>query len=168
VAWRVRATKFGDEVPEMKRKSNIAATIIAICLITTATHAQRSGGSLVLRFRAPFAFTVDNRMLAAGEYEVTQLSQFVLSVRNVENQTSAFEHVEPAGSKADGRARTVFHRYGEAYFLATISNGSWQSTYAFGRSNKEKELVRNTPTLQPEVVSVLSRPTAVSADVGRK
>jgi hypothetical protein len=154
----------------MKCKWNVslAVTMIAICLIATATHAQRSSGPLVLRFRAPFPFTVNDTTFPAGEYEVRQPTQFMLSLRNVKNQASAMEQVEPASSKADGRAKTVFHRYGGAYFLAAISDGSWQSSYDFARSNKEKELARNSPTRQPEVVSVLSKPTAVSADVGRK
>jgi len=151
-----------------KRNLSLAITIIAICLITTAAHAQRSTGPLVLRFRVPFSFTVNDTAFPAGEYEVRQPTQFILSLRNVENQASALEHVEPASSEADVRARTVFHRYGGEYFLAAISDGSWQSTYDFGRSNKEKELARNGPTRQPEVVSVLSKPTAVTADVGRK
>jgi hypothetical protein len=149
----------------MKCQRNVIVTIIAICLVSAASHAQSS--NLVLRFRVPFPFTVANTTFVAGEYEVTQPSQFVLAVRSVENQSSAFQQVEPAGSQADGRARTVFDRCGGTYFLAAISDGSWQSTYGFGRSNKEKELVRNSPTRQPEVVSVLSKPTAVTADVGR-
>jgi hypothetical protein len=120
-----------------KRNLSLAVTIIAICLITTAAHAQKSTGPLVLRFRVPFPFTVKDTTLPAGEYEVRQTTQFILALRNVENQASALEQVEPADSEADGRARTVFHRYGEAYFLAAISDGSWQSTYDFGRSNKE-------------------------------
>jgi hypothetical protein len=151
-----------------KRNLSLAVTIIAICLITTAAHAQRSPGPLVLRFRVPFPFTVMDKTIPAGEYEVRQPTQFILALRNVENQVSAFEQVAPASSEADGRARAVFHRYGEAYFLAAISDGSWQSTYDFGRSTKEKELAGNSPTRQPEVVSVLSNPTAVTADVGRK
>jgi hypothetical protein len=147
---------------------SLAVTIIAICLITTATRAQRSGGPLVLRFRAPFPFTVMNKTFAAGEYEVRQPTQFILALRNVENQAFAFEQVEPAGSEADRRARTVFHRYGEAYFLAAISDGSWQSTYDFGRSNKEEELTGKSPTRQPEVVSVLSNGTVVTAEIDRK
>jgi hypothetical protein len=78
--------------------------------------------------------------------------------------------VQPAGSsnKADGRARTVFHRYGAAYFLAAISDGSWQSNYAFAWSNKEKELAGKSTTRRPEVVSALSNGTVVSADIGRE
>jgi hypothetical protein len=150
----------------MKCKLNVAVMIIAMCLITTATHAQRL--HLVLRFRVPFPFNVENTTFPAGEYEVTQPGQFTLSVRNVENQSSVLELVEPAGSasKADGQAKTVFHRYGGAYFLAAISDGSWRSTYAFRRSNKETELAKQSPTRQPEVVSALSNGTVV--DGGQK
>jgi hypothetical protein len=153
---------------KMKCKGNVALTIIAICLIATATHAQT--GNLVLHFRVPFPFTVANITFAAGEYEVTQPARFTLALRNVENQASAFEHVQPASSskEADGRARALFHRYGGTYFLAAISDGSWQSTYDFRRSNKEQQLTDNTPTRQPEVVSVLSNGTVVSADIGRR
>ena len=151
----------------MKHILHLAVSIIAICLITTATHAQ--SGNLVLRFRVPFPFTVHDVTFAAGEYEVTQPSHFILSLRNVENQASAFEHVQPASSskEADGRARALFHRYGGTYFLAAISDGSWQSTYNFGRSNKEEQLTDNTPTRQPEVVSVLSNGTVVP-HIGRE
>ena len=152
----------------MKSKWNLVATMIAICLITSATHAQI--GSLKVRFHVPFPFTVENKTLAAGEYEVTQPAQFMLGLRNVENQASAFEHVQPAGSskEVEGRARAVFHRYGESYFLTAVSDGSWQSTYDFDRSNKEAELIAKDPTRQPEVVTALSNGTVVTADVGRK
>lgn len=151
------------------RNVSLVLTIIAICLITATTHAQKSG-TLVLRFRVPFPFTVENTTLAAGEYEVRQPTQFILALRNVESQAFAFEHVQAAGSskEVDGRASAVFHRYGEAYFLAAISDGSWQSTYDFERSSIEKELTRKSPRRQPEVVSVLSNGNVVPADIGRK
>ena len=152
----------------MKCKRNRAATIIAICLITAAAHAQSR--ILVLRFRVPFPFTVKNTTFAAGEYEVTQPGQFILALRNVENQVSTFEHVTPAGSKkeAGARAIAVFHRYGGAYFLATISDGSWQATYDLERSNKEKMLTDKIPAGQPEVVRIFSNGTIVAADIGRQ
>jgi len=153
---------------KMKCKLNVVATMIAICLITSATHAQ--SGSLKVRFHVPFPFTVENKTLAAGEYEVTQPAQFMLGLRNVENQASAFEHVQPAGSskEVEGRARAVFHRYGKSYFLTAVSDGSWQSTYDFDRSNKEAELIAKDPTRQPEVLTALSNGTVVTAEIGRK
>ena len=152
----------------MKYKCNVVATMIVICLMTSATYAQ--SGSLKVRFHVPFPFTVENKTFAAGEYEVTQPTQFMLGLRNVENQASAFEHVQPAGSskEVDGRARAVFHRYGKSYFLAAVSDGSWQSTYDFDKSNKEAELIAQDPTRQPQVVTALSNGTVVSAEIGRK
>ena len=124
----------------------------------------------MLRFGVPFPFTVENKTFAAGEYEVTQPTQFMLILRNVENQASAFEHVQPARSskEVDRRARAVFHRYGKSYFLVAVSDGSWQSTYDFDRSNEEAELVAKDPTRQLEVVAALSNGTVVTAEIGRK
>jgi hypothetical protein len=152
----------------MKYKCNVAATMIAICLMTTATYAQ--SGSLKVRFHVPFPFTVENKTFAAGEYEVTQPTQFMLSLRNVENHSSAFEHVQPAGSskEVDGRARALFHRYGKSYFLAAVSDGSWQSTYDFDKSNKEAELIAQDPTRKPEVVTAPSNGMVITADRGPK
>jgi hypothetical protein len=152
----------------MKYKCNVVATMIVICLMTSATYAQ--SGSLKVRFHVPFPFTVENKTFAAGEYEVTQPTQFMLGLRNVENQASAFEHVQPAGSSKDvgGRARAVFHRYGKSYFLAAVSDGSWQSTYDFDKSNKEAELIAEDPTRQPEVVTAPSTGMVVIADRARK
>lgn len=152
----------------MKYKCNVVATMIVICLMTTATYAQ--SGSLKVRFHVPFPFTVENKTFAAGEYEVTQPTQFMLGLRNVDNQASAFEHVQPAGSskEVDGRARAVFHRYGKSYFLAAVSDGSWQSTYDFDKSNKEAELIAEDPTRKPEVVTAPSNGMVVTADRGPK
>jgi len=53
----------------MKRILLLAAATFAICLMTTASHAQAE--QLKLRFHIPFPFTVENTTFAAGEYEVT-------------------------------------------------------------------------------------------------
>jgi hypothetical protein len=152
----------------MKCTRNLKVTLLAICLITTAAHAQSS--ALPHRFRVPFPFTTENRTFPAGEYEVTQFSSFILTFRNLRDQSSSLVHVQPTGSKEekDGRGRAIFHRYGGSYFLATISAGSSQSNYDLGRSKKEDQLADKSPMRQPQVVSVLSSGTVVAADIGRK
>ena len=147
----------------MKCKCNVLATMIVMCLMTTATYAQT--GSLKVRFHVPFPFTVENSAFAAGDYEVTQPTQFMLVLRNLENQASALEHVQPAGSRkeVDGQARVLFHRYGGSYFLAVVSDGSLEATYDFDKSNKETELIAQDPTRRPEVVTAPSKGTVVIA-----
>ena len=152
----------------MKCKWNVVATMIVTFLMTSATYAQ--SGSLKVRFHVPFPFTVENKTFAAGDYEVTQPAQLMLGLRNVETQDSAFEHIQPAGSSKEvgGRAGAVFHRFGKSYFLAAISDGSWQSTYDFERSNEEAELIAKDPTRQLEVVTAPSNGRVVIADRNQK
>ena len=151
----------------MKRILCLAVSIIVVSLMTTATQAQTD--SLKLRFHVPFPFTVENATFAAGEYEITQPARLVLELRNVQNQAAAFEHVESAHSQkeANGRMRLIFHRYGSEYFLAAVSDGSWQSTYDLRPSKEEKRLADASPMPHLNVVSVLANGT-VQADVGRK
>jgi hypothetical protein len=151
----------------MKRTSHLAIATITICLLATATQAQSS--DLRLSFRVSFPFTVGNTTLAAGEYEVTQPARFVLELRKLHGQTPIFQNVRRAHSrnKADGRMRIIFHRYGSEYFLASVSDGSWQLTYDLRRSSKEERLAGKNRLLQPQVVSVLTDGTVEMANIGQ-
>jgi hypothetical protein len=138
----------------MKRILSAAAATITICIITTAVYAQSS--SLRLRFHVPFAFSAKNKTYPAGEYEITQPAHFFLAVRNLENLTSVFEPVYPAQSRKEGngRVRIVFHRYDNQYFLAFVSDGSWESTYDFQISKQETQLANASPRKPITIVSV--------------
>lgn len=152
----------------MKRVLYLAAATFAICLMTTASHAQAE--QLKLRFHIPFPFTVENNTFAAGEYEVTEPAHLILEVRNVGSQAAAFEHATPArsGKKTDGRTKLTFHLYGGEYFLATVSDGSYQSTYDLRLSKEEKRLADASPRPQLQVVSILANRTVQPASDGRE
>jgi len=152
----------------MKRVLYLAAATLAICLMTTASHAQAE--HLKLRFRVPFPFTVENTTFAAGEYEVTEPAHLILEVRNVTSQASAFEHANPAqsGKKTDGRTKLTFHLYGSEYFLAAVSDGSCQSMYNLRLSKEEKRLADASPRPQLKVVSILANRTVQPASDGQK
>jgi hypothetical protein len=138
----------------MKRILSLAAATIAVCLITPAADAQQS--NLNLRFRVPFQFSVDGKSFAAGEYEVTQQASLLLNVYNRADHTSAFESVRPAQSRKEGngRVRLVFHRFGDQYFLASVSSGQWESTYDFKISKEEERLAYESPRKPVITVSV--------------
>ena len=138
----------------MKRILSVTAATLAICLIATAAYAQSS--NLRLRFHVPFAFSVKNQTFPAGEYEVSQPWHLSLAVRNLENYTSTFESVVPAQSRKEGNGniRLVFHRYDNQYFLAFVSDGSWESTYDFQISKAEKQLATAIPQKPLTIVSV--------------
>jgi hypothetical protein len=152
----------------MKRILLLAAATFAICLMTTASHAQAE--QLKLRFHIPFPFTVENTTFAAGEYEVTEPAHLILEVRNVGSQAAAFEHATPArsGKKTDGRTKLTFHLYGSEYFLAAVSDGPYQSTYDLRLSKEEMRLADASPRPQLKVVSILANRTVQPASDGQK
>jgi hypothetical protein len=149
----------------MKRILSVTAATITICLMTTAAYSQSS--NLRLRFHVPFSFSAMNETFPAGEYEVTQPAHFFLKVHNlVGNHTSAFEPVVPAQSRKEGagRVRLVFHRYDNQYFLAFVSDGSWESTYDFQISKEETQLANASPRKPVTIVSVNPNGTAEVAN----
>ena len=158
--------QFGGDI--MKRILCLAVATIAICLITTSAQAQSR--SLKLRFNIPFSFTVRNTTFPAGEYEITEPSHWFLELRNLKNKVAGFEHVQSAQSRdeADGRVRLIFHQYDNEYFLAVVSDGSWQSTYDIQTSKVEKRLADASPNKQLKVVSVLVNGTVQTGAVGQK
>jgi hypothetical protein len=139
----------------MKHILNLAATTIAICLLTPAAHAQRS--YLDLRFRAPFPFSVGNNTFAAGDYVVTRQGHLTLILCNQENHVAVLVSVLPASSSKDGNghARVVFHRYDDQYFLAFVSEGSSDSTFNVYTSKEETQLANASPQKPVTIVSVV-------------
>jgi len=79
----------------MKRTFYLAAAALAIALVAPAA-ANSQQRDLDLRFHVPFQFSIGNKTFAAGDYQITYQSSFMLKVNNREDHTSAFERVGPA------------------------------------------------------------------------
>lgn len=139
----------------MKHALYLAA--IAICLTTPAAKAQQS--NLDLRFYVPFEFSINDKTFAAGNYQITYQSPHFLNVRNRTDQTSAFVSVLPPQSRdeGNGRVRLLFHRYGDRYFLTSVSSGAWESTYDFKISKEEERLAYENPRREG-VITVIVAP----------
>ena len=138
----------------MNRFLSLAAATIVFCLITPTSHAQAT--HMKLRFQVPFSFTINNQSFAPGQYEFTQQAHFLLEVCNMKDHTSAFQSVQPAQSREEGNGhvRLVFHRYHDQYFLAAVSDGSWESTYDLKMSTDEKLLAQASPRKPVVIVSI--------------
>jgi len=148
----------------MKHILYFVVATIAICLMTPAAHAQRS--DLDLRFHAPFPFSVGNTMFAAGDYMITRQAHLKLIFCNREDHTATLVGLLPASSKdGNGHARVVFHRYGDQYFLAIVSEGSLDSTFGVYTSKEEKQLANASPQKPVTTVSVVPSRGALQATV---
>ena len=138
----------------MKRILSLAVATIAFCQIIPTGHAQAT--HMTLRFQVPFSFRINDQTFTPGEYEFAQQSHLLLEIRNLKDHASVFETVQPAQSRKEGngQVRLVFHGYGDQYFLAAVSDGSWLSTYDFKISKGEKLLAQASPGKPVMTVSV--------------
>ncbi len=99
-------------------KNTACKTLIALALVLLAlspAYAQKSSATVNI----PFTFSVDDVRLPAGEYIISSPSERVVTIQHVggpEAKTTMTNN--GSATKSDGRAKLVFHKYGNAYFLA--------------------------------------------------
>jgi hypothetical protein len=136
-------------------KTNVygALLILALALVVSAPLAQAQTRA---RASVPFEFSLNQTSMPAGIYEVSSMSDKVLTVRNLETRDArlviASVHVQASQAAGTPHAKLVFRKYGDQYFLAEIWNGQSNIGIAFPESKKERELKLAQDTHQPELV----------------
>jgi hypothetical protein len=103
-----------------------ARTLITICLLFTAaalfaqTESQR-----LMKVNVPFAFSVEDHSLPAGEYLVlTVTPERSIRIVSADGKLSTIVNTLPNYAKSPSEnSRMVFHRYGNEYFLAQVWTG---------------------------------------------
>ena len=93
-----------------------------------------------MRAQIPFDFHVGDRLVPAGAYTVKSITADEQLLRIVSDKGSAATTTNSATERGrgEGRARLVFHKYGDQYFLAAI----WGSD-STGRTLSETKRERN-------------------------
>jgi len=107
-----------------------------------------------IRFKIPFDFTVESKSFAAGNYDVVELQSRFIRIRGDKGKSGMIIAAYPGeASKVPGTAVMTFNRYGDQYFLSSVSedNRGW----GIRKSAVEKELIARTarPTLLDVVAS---------------
>ncbi len=93
-----------------------------------------------IRFTIPFDFTVEKKSFAAGEYLVAQLPANFIQIRSNDGKSTMIVGAYPGEpGKKPGVATMTFHRYGEQYFLSSVSGES--RGWGVRTSAAEKELI---------------------------
>src|SRR5262245_54262545 len=119
----------------MKRQVTKSVTmvmiVLALALASAAVAHGQSGRQVTVK--VPFDFIVSDKTFRAGEYEVINMiaGGDALSVRQADSKASAMLLTSPIikNDRQDTRAKLVFHRYGETYFLSEV----WLSGRTNGR-----------------------------------
>jgi hypothetical protein len=141
----------------MKNQMFTIAAALALTLIGAGRCGAQQGA---LRVNVPFAFTVGDKAMPAGEYRVAELSWAQQTVQVIaQSDGDASIMVMTNAVVRAGKAptpRLTFHRYGNRYFLTEIWIGDTQGRQLV-KSRAENELAT---TLGTQEVAVLASPSS--------
>ena len=127
----------------MEMKNSVRMTVIALSLILLAlvpAYAQKTSATVNI----PFSFTVDDVRLPAGDYIISSTTERVVNIQHVGGpEAKATMTNNGSSTRSIGPARLVFHRYGNAYFLAAAWLPNSDHAREFYASANEIQLARN-------------------------
>ena len=125
----------------MKRTAYTTMAAVALVLMSLVpAYAQKTSATVNI----PFAFTVDDVRMPAGEYQITAPSEKVISIQRVggsEVETTIINGNGPI--KGDGSPKLVFRRYGNEYFVAAAYLPNADHAHEFVASAAEIQVARN-------------------------
>jgi hypothetical protein len=110
--------------------------VLAMFLAAPTVYAQSR-----LVTNVPFAFSLGDQSMPAGDYEVGSRGEQLALLRNVDTNVAHFlitaQHVD---SQYIRGPMLVFNRYGNQYFLSQIWDGSGHTGIQLIKSHREKEV----------------------------
>ncbi len=139
-------------------RKQITTIVVTLSLIVTLTVLGIAAGlSSTVVANIPFDFNVAGKTLPAGKYTVAKAStQGILIIKNVEKGLAAGVIGQNADGKNDGKAELQFRRYGNQYFLASVTDGN--NTSEMLMTKTERKAARGGDNLameiKPELITV--------------
>jgi hypothetical protein len=117
-----------------------------------------------MRAQVPFDFHVGERLVRAGAYTVKSMSddERLLRISGDKDAAGTLTNSGKERGNGEGRARLVFHKYGDQYFLAAVwgadSNGRTLSESKRERNlRKELRAARGGAVAEMEIVTLDAR-----------
>ena len=125
----------------MKRQLLLALTTLSLLIMLPAASTFAQSGML-LKVNIPFEFSVQDRLLPAGEYTVTRGPLGMLIIRGVgRHSTMIFGAFHTQASRIREDSTLVFNQYGNQYFLSRIWSGGTENGEEVFKSRAEKRLI---------------------------
>lgn len=126
----------------MARKLLKSILVLAVCFAVAGpvVRAQAPNGMVV---RIPFAFSVEQQTLPAGEYRILPMDGGRLLFRRSDGKAYTTVFSIPVRSRVPAASgKLIFHQYGAQYFLSQL----WAPGLEVGRellqSRKEQEMAK--------------------------
>lgn len=131
----------------MKRITAIALLAIANLAMAGTSFAQTSA----VQAKVPFDFTVGNKLLPAGTYQIRSQSGSgtTIVIKNHDKPISAIALVNPDGARSKTGGKLIFHKYGDQYFLSEVLCDSADMNVALHPSKTEKRVLMQQAMVHP-------------------
>ena len=132
-------------------RTSIAA--ILLFAATTAVFAQTENRPL-MKVAIPFAFTVDNHKLAAGQYYILDVvAERTLALTTADRKHTVIVNDLPEYTKSDSRdSHLVFTKYGDQYFLTQLWVKGESTVRKPWASKQAVALARNGVSFEPVII----------------
>jgi hypothetical protein len=135
----------------MKNTKLLVVAVMAMSMILPAAFAQ-SGEA---RTTVPFAFTVGNTVMPAGEYRVSSVGERFVIIENLEGLGVQLVLDRPVTKLNAQEPKLVFHKYGDKFFLSQAWLSYSETGHEFAVSSEEKKTLRaKTDTQQLTLVAL--------------
>ena len=127
----------------MEMKNSVCKILMTLALVLLAlapAYAQTSSAT----FNIPFSFMVDDVGMPAGEYVISSADERVVTLQHIGGREAKTAMTDNGSStKSDGISKLVFHKYGNAYFLAAAWLPNSDHAREFFASAKEIQVARS-------------------------
>ena len=142
----------------MKRQTyTMIAMIVLVGSLAVSATAQTQGRTHLIA-NIPFEFSVGDKALPAGEYQVlavnTDSSNVVLKIQSRDGKTGAMVRMMTVTGKAQDSAKLIFDRYGNQYFLAQAWVDGENSGLQAQKSPVERTIERELAGIKAKTESV--------------
>ncbi len=139
----------------MKRTMFGALTTLVLALAINVPLVQAQSKT---KADVPFDFEVAAKMMPAGTYTISEMSDVMTRVRNERTNATVLVIAHREESLKTQRPRLVFRKYGDQYFLAEAWSGSGSAGIDFPVGQHEKELrIASKDASAPQEVVIAMR-----------
>lgn len=117
--------------------------LVGAVAFMTAVVPAHGQSSITVSATVPFEFKVGDKALPAGDYTVRTMSGTgsALAISNQDTHKAAIRLTNTVqAAKASNKAKLVFHRYGQTYFLSEVWSGHENTGRQLVKSKQERAM----------------------------
>ena len=136
-------------------RKRICVSMLALSFLVSMANASPALAKSVdgVMAQIPFDFYIGDRLAPAGKYAVTSLTgdEAVLRICNGRQGNTVITN--SASERGQGRARLVFHKYGDQYFLKAVW-GADRMGRTLRETKRERGLRKETSTARGDGTAI--------------